>query len=466
MLVTPWLSTAVPFFALECAEMMRRAGEFPVILLDSTDIVQNASDSAHGFVLRGLIEKGFANWEVIPVTSASPARSPQDVDLAESIFRENAIWRSRGESRASEFMEQNAAARARIVQHLARVRSFIKSARIERLLIPGGIFGLSPLYVAMARELGISFATFDGGAGLLRLAQQGVAAHLADIPVAFQKLRASLDIEQFEKIQQQGRAELEDRTNARDFRQFQVSAATGRDDLRYDLFVPLNIRWDSAALGRQRAFSDVAAWLDALLTWVAARPGVTICLRQHPRERLSFAKGNDSLAPLLARHVALGERLRFVAAEESLNSYDLMRHARVVLPHTSTVGIEAAVLGLPVLLGAAVYYEDLGFCQKAKTSEEYFALLDQVLRGQHVPTAVQRDAAALAYFLTQRCAFMQTDFTAHPDDFRQWVQQPHEALWGKNEPADFRIAFLNGEPLALVRQRRLSDTGDLKTQNT
>ena len=178
-----------------------------------------------------------------------------------------------------------------------------------------------------------------------------IAAHLADVPSAFRSLRERLAPAERETVLAMGRAELDDRFNARDFRHFQVTPATGRDDLRYDIFVPLNIRWDSAALGRQRAFPSVADWLDAVLTWVGTKPGVTICIRQHPRERLDFAKGSDNLAPLLQRHAALGERLRFVAADEPLNSYDLLRHARVVLPHTSTVGIEAALLGLPVILG-------------------------------------------------------------------------------------------------------------------
>jgi hypothetical protein len=160
------------------------------------------------------------------------------------------------------------------------------------------------------------------------------------------------------------------------------------------------------------------------------------------------------LGPLLARFSGLGDRLRFVSAEESLNSYDLMRHARAVLPHTSTVGIEAAVLGLPVVVGTAVYYEDFGFCRKAATREKYFAAIEDALEGRSVPTAEQREDAALAYYLTQRCAVMQTTFSPQPDDYRKWVKIASEELWALPEAADFRAAFLSGEPLSLIRHRR------------
>ncbi len=459
ILVTPWLSTAVPFFALECAEMLRRAGLVPVLLFDSADVIQNSSDPSHSDALRRLLTERFSTFELRnAATSELQPRSGDDA-LAEPIFRENSIWRSRGESRADGFMVENTAALALIAAHFGYVRGLLAAAQLDSLLIPGGIFGLSGLYVAIARELGLKFSTFDGGSGVLRFCQQGIAAHLADVPRTFLRLRGSLAPATRETALAMGRAELDDRCNARDFRHFQVAAATGRDDLRYDIFVPLNIRWDSAALGRQRAFATVTEWLDSLLTWVSAHSSVSVCIRQHPRERLDFAKGSDNLAPLLERHAALSERLRFVAADEPLSSYDLMRHARVVLPHTSTVGIEAALLGLPVVLGAAVYYEDLGFCHKAATREEYFALLESALAGALRPSDSQRDDAALAYYLTQRCAFMQAEFTAHPDDFRKWVNIPHEELWALPEPADFRTALLSGEPLSFVRHTRHCHAG-------
>lgn len=454
VLVTPWLSTAVPFFALECAEMLRRAGRIPVILFDAADVIQNSPEIAHAAALANLVRENFPALERFDAIDVAPQPDEKDAEVARPIFRENAIWRSRGEVKADEFMAGNSDVPAAIVKHLAVVRGLLTASKVEQVLLPGGFFGLSALYVAIARQLGLDFATFDGSSGVLRLTQRGIAAHLADVPTAFHAVKKSLTAETRAAVLSMGRAELDDRCNARDFRHFQVAAATGRDDLRYDIFVPLNIRWDSAALGRQRAFETVAEWLDSLLGWVASRADVSICIRQHPRERLDFAKGSDNLAPLLAKHAGLGSRLRFVAADEELNSYDLLRFAKVVLPHTSTVGIEAALLGLPVVLGTAVYYEDLGFCNKAATREEYFANVEAALGGAFKPDAGQQDDAALAYYLTQRCALLQTKFTAHPDDFRAWVKVPHEALWEQPEADDFSTAFLGGLPLSVVRHHR------------
>ncbi len=456
VLITPWLSTAVPFFSLECAALLRREGRTAVLLFDDTDLVQNSTRPSHSAALRELFAHEFTGGELHFAERATPQPSANDATLAEPIFRENAIWRSRGEDRAAGFMADNDTSATKISAHLARVRRLLTDAKLDGLLIPGGMFGLSAVYVAVARELGLHFATYDGSAGFLRLAQDGVAAHLADLPQSFAELRRTLSREARTAVQSRAAAELDDRLHVRDPRQFQVAAVSGRTDLRYDLLVPLNIRWDSAALGRQRAFATVADWLDSLLTWVSSQPAVSICIRQHPRERLTFAKGSDDLAPLLAKHAALGSRLRFVAAAESISTYDLLPHCSAVLPHTSTVGIEAAMLGKPVVLATHVYYDGFGFCQKPATCEDYFAQLSTALAGQIEVTAAQRDDAALAYYLTQCCALLSTPFTAHPDDFRQWVDIAPDDLWARPELADFRTALLGGEPLSLVRHRRLS----------
>ena len=65
-------------------------------------------------------------------------------------------------------------------------------------------------------------------------------------------------------------------------------------------------------------------------------------------------------------------RCRFVAAEDSVNSYDLLRSARLVLPFTSNIGIEAAAIGKPVLVSGAAYYADLGFVWSPALSGRLF----------------------------------------------------------------------------------------------
>jgi hypothetical protein len=462
VLITPWLSTAVPLLLLECVRYLSAAGRHCVLIVDGTNLTQNAEEPKHLQWLDELIQLGFSDFEVVRVSNSTnkkeetkEAFSDEDLAAASRLLRENAIWRARGENDA-ELVASNRFSNAKAVAaHLGLVSDVLMAARLDQLVLPGGIFGLSGLYLHSARKAGVPFATFDGTNQILRLCQNGVAAHLEDIPAAFLLLREVVSPVELEQAAAGAFSELDDRVNARDFRQFQLVSAQGNVSCHYDIVVPLNIRWDSAALGRQRAFASVEAWLRALLSWVAARPKVTICLRQHPRERLAFAKSRDDLAPLLAEFSGLGDRLRYVQADEEISSYDLLRQAIVVLPHTSTVGIEAAMLGKAVVLSTTCYYENLGFCLSARDSQEYFDLLAAALEDKAQPTYEARQWAAFAYHLTQNCAYVRTCFTAVPDDFRLWNAMSPEELWARPEMSDFAEALTTGQPLAVVRHRRL-----------
>jgi hypothetical protein len=127
----------------------------------------------------------------------------------------------------------------------------------------------------------------------------------------------------------------------------------------------------------------------------------------------------------------------------------------VVLPHTSTVGVEAALLGRPVVLSTRVYYDGFSFVWNPATQEEFFALLDQALAGQLKVRDETMAQAYLVYFLTQHCAVMRTRFTPQNDDYAQWIDTPPDSLWQEPEPRDFLNALCTREPLAAIRARRL-----------
>ena len=456
VLVTPWLSTGVPLFNLECALMLVREGFHVAALSDDSNVIRNNPTPEHSTAIAKILQQLMPSLDVVRVDRL-PAGEP-DAATAQTILEQNAIWRMRGEAKADEFIDEHPNAVSEIATHIGRISRMLRELKLDWIFIPGGIFGLSGMYVAAARGTGTSFTTYDAAVGVLRLSQDSVAAHLGDVPRTFSELQARWQEDPSEqaRVLDMARAEIDDRTAARDFRQFQVAQATQRDDLRYDILVPLNIRWDSAALSRQRIFASVEQWLVALLDWVSARPDVSICIRQHPRERLGFAKGSDDLAPLLERYSALGERVRFVAAADEINTYDLLRHVKVVLPHTSTIGIEAAFLGKPVVIGTSVYYEDFGFVQRPATRDEYFAKIADALGGEIVVTEQQRAAAGCAYFLTQRCTLIRSQFNPHREQLVEWVTQEPEAIWGLPETADLRTALLTRQPLSMIRYQRLA----------
>lgn len=453
VVVSPWISTPVPFFSMECALALRHAGLRPSLIWDSVEIVGNVPNKKHVEVISGVFPELPPDIEVIDVSNSGMRPDDRDAERARRIVYENAVRNVRGEANVADFIAAHPQAEADTRAHLARIRHALTAGRFDWLLTPGGIFGVSAVYVEMARELGLPFSTFDSGPGRLRLSHDGVAAHLADLPRTFEIVNLELSVAEKARAMSLAREELAKRTEARDDRGFQVAGATGASE-RCDVLIPLNIRWDSAALGRQRLFDSVEASIAAVLDWVEARPDVTICIRQHPNERRDHLRGSDNFEGLSGRLERLGERARWIGAAEAVNTYDLIRAAKVILPHTSTVGVEAALMGKPVVLSTRVYYDGFSFVWNPGTREEFFALIGKALAGELEVTPEAGDEAAMVYFLTQQCAVMRTRFTPQNDDFPQWSATPPAALWAEPEPLDFLTALRTREPLAALRARR------------
>jgi hypothetical protein len=460
VLVTPWLGTSVPFFNLEIARMLAGAGDAVQVVFDPTNAFGNARSAAE---IDGIERSVAALPDGVRVESARdwPEAVPtaEDIEFARSLIYENGVWRMRGESRAAEFVARKEPDVERLAAHIRRVEEFIAGAGLDWLLVPGGVWGLSSIYVRAAQRAGLAFATYDSGKCILIVCQNGVAAHQSDLPAAFARARKYCEKQPAlrERAIEWSRRELDDRIGGRgNYNTFQAQAATGRADGEFNVLVPLNLRWDSAALGRQRLFASFEEWLGAIVDWAATEPRAHVCIRQHPIERRAGWRSSDDPGTFVRRRNRAGERVRFIAADEPTNTYDLLGGARVVLPYTSSMAMEAGMLGIPVVTSAQNYYEDFGFVARADSPTHYFDAISRAIRGELTLSSDARDEAALVYFLTQHCNLMKTPFTAESVEFCAWVRIPPAELWRSPEAMDLQRSLRTGEPLASIRFQRLA----------
>ena len=162
------------------------------------------------------------------------------------------------------------------------------------------------------------------------------------------------------------------------------------------VLIPLNVEWDTAALGRHVHFKSTTEWLISTIGAVLEQNAGPVVVRQHPSERRPLQRSKLDVAALLRESFGQDPRCQFVAADDPVSSYDLLRAARLVLPFVSTIGIEAAAMGKPVLIAGACYYTDLGFVWSAGSREEYFDLLQSWGRRRpHTSSRSSRTRVAL-----------------------------------------------------------------------
>jgi hypothetical protein len=106
-----------------------------------------------------------------------------------------------------------------------------------------------------------------------------------------------------------------------------------------------------------------------------------LIIRIHPGELIT--KG-PSVAGLVQRVLSedgasQASHIHLVAADTSVNTYDIVEIADLGLVYTTTVGLEMAMSGIPVIAVGKTHYRDKGFTLDPESWEAYFSLLNQVL---------------------------------------------------------------------------------------
>jgi hypothetical protein len=141
---------------------------------------------------------------------------------------------------------------------------------------------------------------------------------------------------------------------------------------------------DTAIPDRPQPFRDQIDWLTALVRHVGASDDLQLVVRVHPREGANKRESvvSQHLAKLKRAFSAPLPHCRFVWPQDPVSSYDLGEAADVVLTSWSTIGLEMARLGVPVLVafnGAIAAIAEDDFLEWAPTPPAYFDKLRELL---------------------------------------------------------------------------------------
>ncbi len=417
VILAPWMFTPAPFFMIELAFLLRMQGRKVLLIWDEGNVFLDAAKPREIAILRPLLEL-LPEWMPVLEISCLTASNRTPPDFLDELLYENAVRHLRGETGAEELLSAQPQWREGMIDQCAKIGEFLESGAVGRLCIPGGVWAGSGLWRTLCEKKNIPFTTYDSGPGQVFVGQNSVAAHFGDIrPSLDQVMQESKDVD---ACIEKSRRALKIRMEGRDPFALQ-KVAMGAQSETFDLVVPLNLRFDTAALCRQRLFASVTEWLQELLKWCASKPELTVAVRQHPCERIEAFRGRDSWEETLAPYIQQGSNIRFFSAESDVNSYDLVETAKVVLPFTSRLGIEAAMMGKPVVTSAKCYYDQCGFTIAPETAEKYFHEIQTALDGGNIPDEIARRKAAVAYYLMEYCTALDSCFTPQPADFHRWM---------------------------------------------
>jgi hypothetical protein len=272
----------------------------------------------------------------------------------------------------------------RSARRVARgVRAALDRLQPDVVVLLNGLFLFESIAWAICRERGIDVVTYERGfiKDTLLFRRNEVAAHLRldDIWPRFAAQPLTDDesarLDAYLEDRRHGR-----RTIERYWEDVEFSAPDANGEGRLVAAFP-NITWDSAVIGQTEAFDAIQDWLVATVELFAARPQDRLVIRLHPAEvKLTGKQTRESLADFLAeRYPVLPSNVRVVAPDDNTSSYPLMEACDVGLVFTSTVGLELALAGKPVVVAGRTHYRDKGFTLDADSPGHYEKVVEAVL---------------------------------------------------------------------------------------
>ena len=149
-------------------------------------------------------------------------------------------------------------------------------------------------------------------------------------------------------------------------------------------------------------------WVIDTIKILLENSSAPIIVRQHPAERAEIYSSSDDYKKFITDRFGDNPRVFFVAANEEINSYELLKASIAVVAYTSTIGIEGAVLGKPVVTESNAYWTSLGFCWKATKKDEYTQFL---IAASNQELSIKEDQirnALNCYYLSQVCYLIPT----------------------------------------------------------
>ncbi len=166
-----------------------------------------------------------------------------------------------------------------------------------------------------------------------------------------------------------------------------------------------NVIFDTSQPHANLIFPHMFAWLDRVLEVVKAHPETLFVIRAHPDEFRPGKASQESVTDWVKANQAQAlPNLVFIGPNEFFSSYEMIQRAKFVMVYNSTIGMEASILGKPVLCAGKARYTQLETVFLPEDQAAYVQKLEDFLDAGEVkaPQAHRLNARRFLYFQLYR----------------------------------------------------------------
>jgi hypothetical protein len=162
-----------------------------------------------------------------------------------------------------------------------------------------------------------------------------------------------------------------------------------------------NVIFDTSQPHANTVFEDMFAWLDLVLDVTRLHPETLFVIRAHPDETRTRKESRETVQGWVEEQgVDELENVTFVAPKEYLSSYELIQRSKFVLVYNSTIGLEASIMGKPVLCGGKARFTQYPTVFFPQTVEEQRSRMEEFLAVETIaiPPEFERNARRFLYY--------------------------------------------------------------------
>jgi hypothetical protein len=185
-----------------------------------------------------------------------------------------------------------------------------------------------------------------------------------------------------------------------------------------------NVVFDTSQGHANVVFENMFDWLDKVMESILAHPDTFFVIRAHPDEMRLGKESRESVAAWVKnRQVDALPNVLFVDANEYFSSYELIQRSKFVVVYNSTIGLEASIMGKPVLSGGKARYTQLPTVFFPESVELFGVLLEKFLSEDiNNPPEYQINARRFLYYQIFRSSLEFGDFLQEDPIWRGYVR--------------------------------------------
>ena len=174
-----------------------------------------------------------------------------------------------------------------------------------------------------------------------------------------------------------------------------------------------NVIFDTSQPHANTVFEDMFDWLDLTLEVIRQHPETLFVIRAHPDElRVRKASRETVEGWASSRGVTHEPNVIFVGPRETLSSYELIQRSKFVMVYNSTIGLEASIMGAPVLCAGKARFTQYPTVFFPQTVDEVRRKMKEFLEAEKIdiPLEFKRNARRFLYYQLFRTSLLFEDF--------------------------------------------------------